>query len=140
MSFDSLNHCRRVVTVHEAMIKRRRQVHHQSHGNLAIDHHRSFDGLVDTDDADFRQVDDRRRGNAAEFAEAGDRYGRSAEFILRCGIVSGSLGNASDFGSQPVNRMALGMATTGTFSPSGVCVAMPRCTASCRSKTLRSLS
>ena len=61
-----LDHGGRVKAVHEAMIERRRKIHDPAHGNRAVQDDWTIDGLVDADDRDFRCVDDRRGGDAAQ--------------------------------------------------------------------------
>jgi len=45
--------------INKAMIKRGRQIHHQSHLHLAIQDDRAFDSAIHADDRDFRRIDDR---------------------------------------------------------------------------------
>src|SRR5262249_11146445 len=83
---DALNEFRGVVAVDHAVIERRRDVHPLAHDYLALDHHRLLDDRVRPNDRDFRMIDDRRRDDAAERAEARDRDRRAGEVVLR-GLV-----------------------------------------------------
>jgi hypothetical protein len=69
------DHGRGVVTVDEAVIERRRQVHHQANNDLAIANHGTFDRLVDPNDSHFRQVNDGGADHTAQFAQAGQGNG-----------------------------------------------------------------
>ena len=70
---DSMNHGRGVIPIDKAMVEGRRQVHHQSHLYLAVENDRAFNSAVHADNADLRRVDDRRRGDTAQFAKTGNR-------------------------------------------------------------------
>ena len=70
---------------------------------------RPIDGLVDADDRDLGRVDDGRRGDAAEPAEAGDRDRRSHQLVARRLVAARGLGHAADLGREVVQRARLGV-------------------------------
>ena len=93
-------------------------------------HDRTIHGLVEPDDGDFRRVDDRGGCDAPEPAQAGDGDGGTDEFVAR-GFIVARRARTRGGSRRPDSHKATAWAlrTTGTFSPSGVWVAMPTCTA-----------
>ena len=66
--FQSLHEIGCVPAVDDPVVAGKRQVHAPPDFEIAIDHDRLFLDLVDRDDRDFRAVDHRRRGHAANRA------------------------------------------------------------------------
>ena len=95
----------------------------------AVHHDRPLDRLVDADDRDFRRVDDRRRDDAAELAEARDGDGRARELLARRLVGARASETRRISAARSHSERASACRTTGTLRPSGVCVAMPTCTA-----------
>src|SRR5262249_12334202 len=71
VTLDALNEGGRLPAVDDAVIERRREVHHLADDHLAAADHRPLGDAVDADDGYFGAVDDRRARHAAEPAEAG---------------------------------------------------------------------
>ena len=103
-----LDHRGGVEAVDEAMIERRREIHDAADRDRALDHDRPLDRFVDADDRDFRCVDDRRRGDAAEPTEARDRDGgaRSVHRASPCCFLAAS-DDAADLGCEIRERPLL---------------------------------
>src|SRR3546814_6273879 len=80
---DALDERSGVEAVDDAVIERRRQIHHRAHHDLSVLDDWSLDQLVDADNRNFRCVDHRRGDDAAERAETGDRDRRAAQFLTR---------------------------------------------------------
>ena len=98
-----LDELRRVIAVDHAMIEGRRQVHHLAHDDLAALHDGPFDDGVGADDRDFGMIDDRRRDDAAQRAQARDGDGRAGKFVLAppCRRASAAATRATSRGAAP---------------------------------------
>src|SRR3546814_13045253 len=83
---DALDERSGVEAVDDAVIERRRQIHHRAQHDLSVLDDWSLDQLVDADNRNFRCVDHRSGDDAAERAETGDRDSRTAPF-LTCGFA-----------------------------------------------------
>src|SRR4029077_1144347 len=92
IALDALDERGCLPAVDDAVIERRGQVHHLADYDLTVTHHRSLGDAVDADDRDLGVIDHRRRGEAAERAEAGDRDRRTGQLVAR------RLAGASCFG------------------------------------------
>jgi len=62
-------------SIDNTMVPRGGEIHHLSNGDFAIDHHRSVNRLVYTEDSHLRMVDDGRCTQSAISAQAGDCEG-----------------------------------------------------------------
>ena len=105
--FQRLNHCSGIITVHEAMIERGRQVHDSTHHHRALAHYRPLDRFVESDDGHFRRIDDGCGCDAAELAEAGDRDGRSGQFLAAGLVGARPIGQAANLGGGIPEASAL---------------------------------
>src|SRR5213082_2231141 len=106
---ERLDHRGRVVTVHEAVVEGRGEVHGAPDGDGAAHDHRALQGAVHADDGHFRSVDDRRAGDAAQLAETGDGDGRTGQlFALRL-VGARSLAHPAHLGRQIPQRERLGV-------------------------------
>src|SRR5262249_50031355 len=81
IALDALDEGRRLPAIDDPVIKRGGQVHHLADDDLTLPHDRPLGDAVDADDCDFGVVDDRRRGEPAQWAEARDRDRRAGEFF-----------------------------------------------------------
>ena len=115
------------VAVDDAVVERERQDHHVADHDLAVAH----DGLLliwcTPRMRDLGEVDDRRREQAAELAERGDRERRAAEVLAlepcrSCAVLGEALDLARDLEERSCDRRRV---TTGTMSPASVAAAMP---------------
>ena len=100
----------RVHAVDHAVVERRRQVHHLPRHHRAVAHHRPRHDAVDADDRDLGMVDHRRRDDAAERAEAGDRDRRAAQLVARGRAGARRFGQARDLGRARPQVARFGMA------------------------------
>jgi hypothetical protein len=74
-----------------------------------VQHDGALHGLVDADDRDLGRIDDRRRHDAAEPAETGDRDRRAREFLARRLARARGLGDAANLGGEIGERARLGV-------------------------------
>ena len=88
------------------MIERRRQIHDTTDRDLTVMHHHALDRFVDADDGHLGGVQDGRRNDAAQLAEAGESDGRAAELLAPRPTAAGGLGDAADLGGQVVEAAA----------------------------------
>src|ERR1700738_2406260 len=79
--FQCLNHCCGVMAVYEAVIERGGQVHHAPDGDCAVVHHRALDCAIDAENRDLGRIDDGRRGDSTQLAQARHRDCRSRQLI-----------------------------------------------------------
>src|SRR3546814_2980904 len=98
---DALDERSGVEAVDDAVIERRRQIHHRAHHDLSVLDDWSLDQLVDADNRNFRCVDHRRDADAAERAETGDRDRPAAQFLTRGFATAGGYGKSAHYGRRP---------------------------------------
>ncbi len=92
------------------MVERRRQVHHLARDDRAVADHRPLDDPVHADDADLGMIDDRRRHDAAERAEARNRDRRTAQLVALRTVRAHGVGEPRDFGGDRPHVARFGMA------------------------------
>src|SRR3546814_8257742 len=80
---DALDERSGVEAVDDAVIERRRQIHHRAHHDLSVLDDWSLDQLVDADNRNFRCVDHRRGDDAAERAERSEEHTSELQSLMR---------------------------------------------------------
>ena len=88
--------------------------------------HRADRHAVDADDGELGSIDDGRRCDAAEIAEAGDGDGGAAQLFPPRAAVPRGLARRGISAAKSQGSSASAWKSTGTIRPDGVCVAMPR--------------
>src|SRR6187551_2080560 len=84
------------ITIDDAVIEGKAQVHHFADHDLIAAHDRLLLDGVYAHDADFGIVDDRRRNQPAQLAQRGDGEGRATEVLFLALAVARSAGHAVD--------------------------------------------
>ena len=88
-----------VVAVDHAVVPRRREVHDAADDDVAVVHHRSVLGVVNTEDADFGLVDDRGCTQSAKATQARDGEGGPGQVVHAGFAVSGGLRDTAHLSS-----------------------------------------